>query len=255
MDAIKTLFLSTYPPEECGLATFTKDLADALDVVARAPVSSMAAIQNSHRLGYDNPRVVHMIDNHQKNAYVRAAEVANNGHFDVVSLQHEFSLYSGECGVDILDFMLSCNKPVVTTLHTLMTEPDPAPQRIIRHLALLSAGVVVMTQLAARLLVSVYGVPIARVRVIPHGVPSVTPSRIHDHKSRLGQAGRQGICIVGLINRGKGLEYITQAMPRIVDSKPLRWPNVGRAYLNLFDEVVSESTASFSCSALASKPN
>jgi glycosyltransferase involved in cell wall biosynthesis len=191
-----------------------------LDLAAQQSVSSVAAIQKSPRVDYGDPRVVYMIDNCQKDAYVRAAEVANTGPYDVVSLQHEFGLYPGECGVDVLDFMLSCNKPIVSTFHTLMTRPDPEPKRIIRHLALLSAGVVVMTRIAARLLVTVYGVPIARVRVIPHGVPRVAPSCNNDHKRRLGLAGRRGICTFGLINRGKGLEYMIQAMPRIVEAYP-----------------------------------
>jgi glycosyltransferase involved in cell wall biosynthesis len=178
MHPVRPLFISTYPPEKCGLATFTRDSADAVDLAA------------------------------------------NDGPCDVVSLQHEFGLFSGSWGVDVLDFLRHCRKPIVTTFHTMMTKPERPPQQLIRMVADRSRSVVVMTKIAAKLLNEIYGVSGPKVHIIPHGVPDITLDPENNAKVRLQLAGRQIIFSFGLINRGKGLEHMIRAMPRIVAVYP-----------------------------------
>ncbi len=216
----RPIFLSTYPPEECGLATFTKDSADAVDSAAGRPVSSVIAIEKIRPMKEVDRRVVHVINNEQQDSYRQAARFVNSGRWNVVSLQHEFGLYPGEWGDGILQFVRNCDRPIVTTFHTLPTEPTPKPYRLIRELARRSASVIVMTETAADLLHSVYEVSKNSVSVIPHGVPVVPFERDLSHRDSLGLSGRKAICTFGLINPGKGLELMIQAMPQIVAQFP-----------------------------------
>jgi len=220
LNAPRILFLSTYPPEECGLATFTRDSADAVDLAAGKSVSSVLAIEKTRSLTGACGRVAHVIDNSQRGAYRKAAIVANQGPWDVISLQHEFGLYPGDWGEDILEFVRHCHKPLVSTFHTLPTQPTHKPRHVIQQIASRSNASIVMTEMAANLLHEVYGVPRKNVNVIPHGVPVLPFETTRKNRTAGAAPGRQVIGTFGLINPGKGLELMIRAMPEIVAEFP-----------------------------------
>jgi len=220
LKAPRILFVSTYPPEECGLATFTKDSADAVDLAAGKSVSSVLAIEKTRSLTATYGRVAHVIDNSQRGAYVRAADVANSGPWDVISLQHEFGLYPGEWGEDVLQFVRQCDKPIVTTFHTLPAQPAQKPRQLIQQIAAGSDAIIVMTEVAASLLQKVYGVPRKSVQVIPHGVPVVPFQSARSPRAHGALPDQKVIGTFGLINPGKGLESMIKAMPQIVAEFP-----------------------------------
>ena len=186
------------------------------DFVAGQPVCSVAAIQRTRTVLNQDPRVVHVIDNRNPQAYSLVGELANDGPCDVVSLQHDFDLYPDEWGARILDFTRICKKPLVTTFHTLPQQPETLPRMLVQKLAATSQGVVVMAEGAVQLLKEVYGVSGPAVQVIPHGVPEVAFQRDERLKGRLGQEGKKVICTFGLLSRSKGIEYMIRAMPHIV---------------------------------------
>jgi glycosyltransferase involved in cell wall biosynthesis len=256
MSSIRPVFLATYPPEQCGLATFTKDSADAVDSAAGRSISEIIAIEKTHLLMGSVGRVAHVIDNSQSGAYRNAASVVNEGHWDVVSLQHEFGLYPGDWGQEIMQFVRNCKVPIVCTLHTLLTNPGDLPRRLIRELSARSESTIVMTKIAASLLRNVYGISNASVRIIPHGVPIVPYNRDRSHRSELGLAGRKVLCTFGLINPGKGLESMIRAMPQIVDKCPeaiyyivgVTHPQVKRQTGEVYREQLIELAASLGVS-------
>ena len=217
---IRPLFLSTYPPEECGIATFTKDTADAVDLAADSKVSSVVAIQKLSSHHGVRSRVVYTILNDERNAYRHAAKVVSSSGSDIVSLQHEFGLYPGDWGGQVMEFVYECKKPIATTFHTLLANPESTPRKIVQVLARASCANIVMTKIAARLLVEVYKVRESSIYVIPHGVPKIPFKRDESHRKKLGLKNKKVICTFGLISSGKGLEQMIRAMPDVVESCP-----------------------------------
>lgn len=220
MSDVRPLFVSTFPPQACGLATFTQDVADNVDAALASAGSLIAAVRKYPGIRFKDRRVVLIIDNAEPGAYERAGHAISETPADVVCIQHEFGLYPGDWGAAILDLVRTCRKPIVTVLHTLATRPATAARRIVRHLAHASELVVVMSETSVDLLGSAYGLPDTPVTVIPHGVPDVRFVHRPTLRQEWNLSGRRVLCTFGLLSRGKNIETAIQALPRILTAFP-----------------------------------
>lgn len=233
--ALRAAFVGTYPPRQCGIATFTQDLAAA---VRGAPAAA------SHRAAWGRPssndrpgatieivavdyeerdfpaEVHYRLDPERAADYVRVADQLNRAAFDVVSLQHEFGIYGGANGERVLDLLDELEVPVVATLHTVLRRPSDQQRRILQRVAQRAARIVVLSRASATTLASTYDIDPARVHMIPHGVPDlpfVNPLTI---KPLVGLENRPTVLSFGLLGPGKGYELAIRAMSMVVDRSP-----------------------------------
>ena len=151
-----------------------------------------------------------------------AAEFLNNAGFDVVSLQHEYGIFGGEAGGNIIELLSRLEMPVVTTLHTVLAKPTPAQHDVMQRIIDTSAKIVVMSEKGRQLLRSVHDVPASKIEIIPHGIPDLPFRETHHAKAKLGFAGKTVILTFGLLSPNKGIEIMLDAMPGIIKSCPER---------------------------------
>jgi glycosyltransferase involved in cell wall biosynthesis len=216
----KVSFVGTYVPRRCGIATFSNDLLTAL--AAEAPSSEWWSVAlNDGAEVYDYPPEVHFeIAQKSLADYRKAVDFLNMNQVDAVCLQHEFGIYGGSSGSYVLRPLEHLRMPVVTTLHTVLKEPNAEQRDIIAAIGQYSDRVVVMSEMAEQVLTSVYGIPKDRVAVIPHGVPDMPFLDTSYNKDQFGLVGKKVILTFGLLSEGKGLEYVIEAMPEIVRAHP-----------------------------------
>ena len=215
----RTLFVGSYPPRACGIATFTEDVRGAYDRLAGGSSAVLAVTDEGRSYRY-GPEVLGEIRRDDWRSYDEAADAANASDAEVVNLQHEYGLFGGDWGDFIVEFLSRLRKAVVTTLHTLLPEPDARLRIVTRELCNRSDVVVVMSTAGAALLRSTYGIDGRKIRVVPHGAPDVPLRSTFRYKRRLGLAANKVIGTFGLIGRGKGIEYIIDALPAIFAAVP-----------------------------------
>ncbi len=213
-------FLGDYLPRLCGIATFTHDLAEAVAGAAPGADCFVGAV-NDRVEGYEYPqRVRFELLEKDLDSYRRAADFLNFNNADILCVQHEFGIYGGPAGSHLLALLKEVRMPVVTTLHTVLREPNPSQRKVMEELARYSDRLVVMAHKGAEILRETYAVPESKIDIIPHGIPDVEFVESSFFKEQFGVEGRQVLLTFGLIGPGKGIEHVIEALPEIVRQHP-----------------------------------
>jgi glycosyltransferase involved in cell wall biosynthesis len=204
----------------CGIATFTHDLCEAVAGAAPATNCFVGAVNDrAERYEYP-PRVRFELQEKELDSYRRAADFLNFDNADLLCVQHEFGIYGGPAGSHLLALLKEVRMPVVTTLHTLLHEPNTVQRAVMDDLANLSDRLVVMSRKGAEILRDTYRVPDAKVDIIAHGIPHLPFIESSSYKEQFGVEERQVLLTFGLIGPGKGIEHAITALPAIVREHP-----------------------------------
>lgn len=216
---MRVAYVSSFPPRECGIATFTSDLVETVDAYDIVAPSVIVAV-NEPGATYDySDRVHFQIERNSIESYVDAASWVNRSPVDLVNLQHEFGLFGGRWGEYVLTLLWRLKKPVVTTLHTILPNPSPDLFNVMSEIARSSSSMVVINELGITILKNDYGIG-GKITVIPHGSPDI-PFVGTDHaKAALGLKGNIVLSTFGLLSRKKGVEYVINALADMVRQHP-----------------------------------
>src|ERR1700691_2438545 len=208
--------IGNYLPRHCGIATFTTDLCTAI-AAEYGTARLMALPVDDTEEGYDYPaRVRWSLAQDDVTSYQDAAEFLNFNNIDMVCLQHEYGIFGAPAGSHILHLLRGLKMPLVTTLHTVLREPDPSQMRVMEEIVELSDRLIVMSQLSSQFLQEIFKVPGSKVDMVPHGVPDFPFLDPNFYKDRFGVEGKAVLLTFGLLSPNKGIENVIEALPQIL---------------------------------------
>jgi len=219
MKKIKITCIGNYPPRECGIATFTRDLVESMEKTGRAECSVVA--MNDQDQGYPYPEKVRYVirQNHQRD-YLKAVKFINYSDAEACVLEHEFGIFGGDSGIYILPLIHRLRIPLVATLHTILERPSYNERAIIHEIGKKAEKVVVMSHRAVKFLTEIYDVRPDKIELIKHGVPDLDLVQREEYKKKFNLEGKQAIFTFGLLSRSKGIETAIQALPEVVRKHP-----------------------------------
>ena len=215
----KIAYVGTYPPKECGIATFTLDVVNATDLSGWRSIV-LAVDDEAPSEPHPDNKVVYTIVKEDRADYVKAAKVLDKHKVSLLSIQHEYGIFGGDHGEYVLDLCRAVTMPIVVTLHTVLPNPDEAQRRILKEMEKHASCFVVMAHKAVELLTDVYGIAASKIRFIPHGAPNAPYHADAAAKQKFGLAGRRVLSTFGLISPNKGIEDAIAAMPDVVKKEP-----------------------------------
>ncbi len=215
-------FIGNYSPRQCGIATFTTDLCEAV-ASEFAGTTCIALPVNDTEAGYAYPlRVRFELTEKDIDSYLRASDFLNINNVDLVCLQFEYGIFGGKAGSHILALLRGLRMPIVTTLHTILKNPDPDQRRVLEEIAALSDRLIVMSERGSQFLHDIYNVSLKKIDMIPHGIPDVPFVDPSFNKDLFGVEGKIVLLSFGLLSANKGIETVITALPDIV----ARYPNI-----------------------------
>ena len=213
-------FVGNYLPRQCGIATFTTDLCEAV-AAEHSETTCIAVPVNDIEDGYAYPpRVRFELTEKDLESYRRGADFLNINSVDLVCLQFEYGIFGGRAGSHILTLLRDLRMPIVTTLHTILREPDAQQRRVLTEVAGLSDRLVVMTKRSAEFLQEIYQVAPEKIDLIPHGIPDLPFVDPSFHKDLFGVEGKIVLLSFGLLSANKGIETVISALPAILAKHP-----------------------------------
>lgn len=250
----KILFLSTFPPKECGIATFTRDLVTAMNKRFNPVLKSrvVALNEDSDFYNYDRRVVVQMNKNDINDYEVTAEKLNRSQNIKLVCVQHEFGLFGGNYGSYLIKFLENIKKPVVVAFHSVLPNPDKDRENTVRAIASRSNAIIVMANSAVDILTKDYNINRSKIHVVHHGIPNVPLYPNDSYKKKLKLSSRIVLSTFGLLSKGKGIEYMIKALPYLVkkypniiylvigETHPVVRRNEGEAYRNELISLVSE---------------
>ena len=217
---LNVIFIGTYVPKECGIATFTSDLLNSVSGEKKDVHCEVIALNDPSETYNYPPEVVFEIQRDKIEDYYRAADYINESDADIVCLQHEFGLFGGNAGDYIFTLLSGINKPVITTMHTVIREPEEEYRVSTEKLIKYSEKLVVMSQTAVGMLKEVYQAPEDKIEVIFHGVPDYPFNNCEKYKQMLKLKGSPLVLTFGLLSQNKGIESMLDALPGVVSQYP-----------------------------------
>ncbi len=213
----KIAIIGNYPPRQCGIATFTKDLNEGFKEIG---VTTAIVAMNDGLNQYDYPDdVVFEVEQNVMASYIYAAQYLNANSFDAVILQHEFGIFGGKDGVHILPLLHQLKMPLVVTLHTVLQTPSYAQKEILQRICKMANRVVVMSRKATEMLTGIYGVPKSKIALVEHGVPAYRYIQ-EEAKREFRLQDKKVLLTFGFVSRNKGIEIAIKAMSEVVKKHP-----------------------------------
>lgn len=219
---MKVGFISTYPPRECGIATFTQNLLHAIQVGndISAPSDTVVIAMNDFKRDYEYPpEVVFTINQEDQQDYIKAADFIDNSDIDVCLLQHEYGIFGGESGIYVLSLINRLATPFIVTFHTVLKDPSFLQKIILQEIAASAFKVVVMSNMAAEFLKEIYHISSEKIMLIEHGVP-VFKKNSSIQKDLNKFKNKKLFFTFGLLSRNKGIETVINALPAVAEDHP-----------------------------------